>query len=244
MLSINLNNYLYSLLERMNHILQRPIIKYQQWDSTVMAAIWEKRGTLEPGQLANIKALYDNAKQHNRLNMSTYTYFYSKNSSISKAGYGRLYAVEKGSLERIEKTLRHSLCAKIYWDVDMVNAQPTILLQIAKKRGLNLSLLSKYVSHREIIIAQYMKMHNATREEIKEWFIKCIFGAAIPELHELQNELRQLANELRNEYTDLYDKIIKVKESNVIGTFLAYIAQTEECKCLLTMNDFFTNHGR
>ena len=46
-----------------------------------MAAIWEKRGTLDPGQLANIKALYDNAKQHNRLNISTYTYFYSKNSS-------------------------------------------------------------------------------------------------------------------------------------------------------------------
>lgn len=228
----------------MNHVLQIPITKYQQWDSTVMAAIWEKRGTLDPGQLANIKALYDNAKQHNRLNISTYTYFYSKNSSISKAGYGRLYAVEKGSLERIEKTLRHSLCAKMYWDVDMVNAQPTILYQIAKKRGLNLSLLSKYVSHREIIIAQFMKTHNATRDEIKEWFIKCIFGAVIPELHELQNELRQLANELRNEYTDLYDKIIKMKESNIIGTFLAYVAQTEECKCLLSMNDFLTKHGR
>ena len=57
----------------MNHVLQIPITKYQQWDSTVMAAIWEKRGTLDPGQLANIKALYDNAKQHNRLNISTYT---------------------------------------------------------------------------------------------------------------------------------------------------------------------------
>ena len=228
----------------MKQALLTPITKHQRWDTAVMASIWEKRGNLDPCQLGNIKALYDNAKQHNRLNLSTYTYYYSKNSCISRAGYGRLYSVEKGSLERIEKTLRHSLCAKIYWDIDMVNAQPTILSQMATQRGLHLSLLSQYISHRETIIAECMKKHNTTRDQVKEWFIKCIFGSAIPELQELQNELRQLANELRNEYTDLYDKIVKMKESNIIGTFLAYVAQTEECKCLLAMNDFLTKHGR
>jgi hypothetical protein len=221
-----------------------PIHTRQQWNTSVMAAIWKKRDSLDPGQLAAIKALYDNAKQHNRHNTSFYSYHYSKHSVISKAGYGRLYAIEKGSLERIEKTLRHSLCAGIYWDIDMVNAQPTILSQMATRRGLPLTLLSYYISHREQMITRLMDAHHLSRCEIKEWFIKCMFGAAVPELKELQTELRLLANELRNEYNELYEYVILLKEKNVIGTFLAYVAQTEECRCLVAMNDFFTSYGR
>lgn len=221
-----------------------PIHTRQQWNSSAMAAIWKKRNSLDPGQLAAIKALYDNAKHHNHLNTSLYSYHYSKHSAISKAGYGRLYALEKGSLERIEKTLRHSLCAGIYWDIDMVNAQPTILSQMAANRGLQLSILHHYVSHREQMITALMTAFHLSRCEVKEWFIKCIFGACIPELKELQTELRRLANELRNEFTELYDSIVLLKEKNIIGTFLAYVAQTEECRCLVAMNDFFTSHGR
>jgi len=221
-----------------------PIVKHQQWNATVMANIWKKHHELDPGQCANIKALYDNSKTHNRYNVSTFSYFYSKNSSISRAGYGRLYSNEKGSLERLEKSLRHSLCAGIYWDVDMVNAQPTILSQLAKHNGVPLTFLTYYVENRGAVLQKMMQEYNMSRDEVKEWIIKCIFGCKIPELKSLQTELRTLANELRNTYGDLYDKIKNTKEKNQIGTFLAYVAQTEECKCLLAMNDFFTKHGR
>ena len=221
-----------------------PIIKNQHWNATVMANIWKKHQQLDPGQCANIKALYDNAKANHRYNVSTYSYFYSKNSAISRAGYGRLYSNEKGSLERLEKSLRHSLCAGIYWDVDMVNAQPTILSQLAKHHGLSLTYLTYYAENRDTVLQKLMLEYNMTRDEVKEWIIKCMFGCKIPELKTLQTELRTLANELRNTYSDLYDKIIHTKEKNQIGAFLAYIAQTEECKCLLAMNDFFTKHGR
>ncbi len=219
-------------------------VKQQKWNPAAMANIWAKRNMLDPCQLSYIKALYDNAKNNNRLNISTFTYSYSKNSVISRAGYGRLYSVEKGSLERLEKSLRHSLCAGLYWDVDITNAQPTILSQIAKSRGLKVDFLSYYVSNRNEIITTLMNQFNMSRDDIKDWIIKCIFGSNIPELKQLQNELKSLAKELRDDYSDLYDKIVKTKEKNINGTFLAYIAQTEECKCLLAMNDFFTKHGR
>lgn len=218
--------------------------KHQKWNSTVMANIWKKRDMLDPGQLSYIKALYDNSKSNKRYNISTFTYSYSKNSSISRAGYGRLYSVEKGSLERLEKTLRHSLCAGIYWDIDITNAQPTILCQLAKSRGLKLDFLSYYVSNRNEIIKILMNQYNMTRDDVKEWIIKCVFGCNIPELKNLQSELKLLAKELRNDYSDLYDKVSKTKDKNTNGTFLAYIAQTEECKCLLAMNDYFTKNGR
>jgi hypothetical protein len=219
-------------------------IKHQKWNATVMANIWEKRRMLDPGQMASIQALYDNAKNHNRYHMSTFTYSYSKNSAISRAGYGRLYSIENGSLERLEKTLRHSLCAGIYWDIDIVNAQPTLLSQLAIKHGLKLDFLTNYVKNRNEIINNFMSFYNMTRDQVKEWIIKCIFGSNIPELKQLQSELRALANELRNEYADLYNKVSKTKEKNIIGTFLAYVAQTEECKCLLAMNDYFTQNRR
>ena len=66
--------------------------KYQKWNATAMANIWAKRKMLDPTQLSYIKALYDNAKAHGRYNVSVFTYNYSKNSAISRAGYGRLYS--------------------------------------------------------------------------------------------------------------------------------------------------------
>jgi len=61
-----------------------PIIKHQQWNATAMANIWKKHQQLDPGQCANIKALYNNAKANHRYNVSSYSYFYSKNSAIGR----------------------------------------------------------------------------------------------------------------------------------------------------------------
>lgn len=196
-----------------------PIVKYQTWNAKVMANIWAVRDTLDPGQLSHIKALYDNAKAHNKYNTSVFTYSYPTKSSISRLGYGRLYSQEKGGLEKIEKTLRHSLCAGIYWDIDMVNAQPTIFAQMASNRDLDLPNLTNYVLYRDEIIEKLMSQFGKTRDEVKEWIITCIFGARIPELESLQKELRTLANELRSEYNELYELIIKQKEANLIGHF-------------------------
>lgn len=225
-------------------ISQVSYTKYQKWNATVMANIWAKRKMLDPTQLSYIKALYDNAKAHGRYNVSVFTYGYSKNSSISRAGYGRLYSQEKGSLERLEKTLRHSLCSGLYWDIDMVNAQPSLLSQLSKRYGLKLNFLTQYENNRNEIIRKIMTELNMTRDEVKEWIIKCIFGSNIPELKQLQLELKTLANELRNDYNDLYDSVVKTKEKNIIGTFLAYVAQSEETKCLKLMDEYFTKNGR
>lgn len=238
-------------LGEMKRLIMQPILtpnrtikKYQRWNATVMANIWGKRNQLDAGQLANIKALYDNAKSNNQYNISSYTYGFSRKTAIGRAGYGRLYAIEKGSLERIEKTLRQSLCSGIYHDIDIVNAQPTILSQLAEKLDTPLSYLKQYVENRDKWIASAMQQYNMTRDEVKEWMIRCMFGSDIPELKALQNELKQLAHELRSIYGDLYDLVAKSKEKNIMGTFLAYVAQTEECRCLCAMDEYFTREGR
>lgn len=225
-------------------VLNTRIVKHQKWNAKVMGAIWEKRGELDEGQLANIKGLYDNAKRHNRMNVSTFTYGYSKKTPMSRGGYGRIYGIEKGSMERVEKTLRHSLCAGIYWDIDMVNAQPTILSQMAGLRKVSAKWLKYYVENREMLLCDLSKRMGMTRGDVKEWVIKCLFGCKIPELRSLQKEMQELSLELRNEYGELYDMIKAEKEKNLVGAFLAYVAQTEECKCLRAMDDYFTKNKR
>lgn len=219
-------------------------VKYQKWNSTAMANIWAKREMLDPTQKAHIQALYDNAKEHNRYNVSTFTYSYLKKSAISRAGYGRLYSHENGSIEKLEKTLRHALYAGQCFDIDMVNAQPTILSQLAAKRGLKLKHLTYLEKHRKELIKHFMTEFSMTKNDVKDMFIKCIFGSNVPGLRPLQLELQELYEKLREDYDELYDLVVKTKDKNIKGAFLAYVAQNEECRCLIAMNDFFTKNQR
>jgi hypothetical protein len=59
-------------------------------------------------------------------------------------------------------------------------------------------------------------------------------------------ELMQLYKKLVNdkEWQCLYELVKKKKEYNVKGTFLAYVAQTIECSCMLVMDRFMTMKGR
>jgi hypothetical protein len=219
-------------------------VKYQKWNPTAMACIWAKRNMLDPAQKAHIQALYDNAKEHNRYNVSTFTYSFLQKSAISRAGYGRLYSQENGSIEKLEKSLRHALYAGLCFDADLVNTQPTIFSQMAAKRGLKLKHLTYLEKNRSELIKHFMSEFNMTKSAVKELFIKCLFGSNVPELKPLQIELQSLFEKLREDFSELYELVVKTKDKNVKGAFLAYVAQTEECRCLLAMNDFFTKHNR
>lgn len=216
--------------------------KQQEWDAAVMAAIWKKRKILDPAEVNKLKHLYDNAKKNHRYNTSIIKYSYS-DSLAGARKYGRLYSIE-GGIERIEKTIRQSLCANLYWDIDIVNAQPTLLAQIGAKYGVKLRHLTYYVENRDEVIQRFMKHYNMSRDDVKDWIIKCLFGCAIPELKSLQTELESLASVLQDVYEELYSIVERMKDKNVDGSFLSYVAQTEECRCLLAMNEFFESHER
>ena len=51
----------------------------------------------------------------------------------SPTGYGRVYAQKGLSLALLRKQVRGTLCNGVYVDWDMVNAHPTILLQLLRR---------------------------------------------------------------------------------------------------------------
>ena len=219
------------------------ITKKQPWDGSAMVAIWKNREMYDSTQMKLLKHLIKSAKDNSFRNTSVVTYGYP-DTPIGKLKMGRLVSLSKGSLERVKKIYRHSLCAKLYFDIDMVNAQPVILSQLAKRYDVDVKNLQYYTDNREEVLQKMVDYYKISREDAKEWIIKCLFGAKIPELKFLREELESLASILGTKYPVVFNLVDELRDENKIGTFLAYVAQTEECKCLLAMNRFFESVGR
>jgi hypothetical protein len=84
------------------------------------------------------------------------------------------------SLSIFHRPTRHSLCKDAYIDIDMINAQPTIISEIVKITGDDISCewLNKYVKkpkkYREFI----MEHHNCSRDCAKNLPIVLMFGGS------------------------------------------------------------------
>jgi hypothetical protein len=81
------------------------------------------------------------------------------------------------SMSVMRRTLRHTLCNGIYIDIDMKNAQPTIITVIAKNNNYNkLVRLNDYVENRELYLQRVMTTHKVDRTTAKALFITMITG--------------------------------------------------------------------
>lgn len=88
---------------------------------------------------------------------------------------GRVYPEHGLSLAFLRSKIRNTL-AKGYVDIDMVNAHPTIALNICEKRGMDVPTLRYYVENREQALKDVMSERGVERKEAKNTFIKVMFG--------------------------------------------------------------------
>ena len=95
-------------------------------------------------------------------------YDYGKNSN----GQGRLYAQEY-SLQNIAKCFSGALMED-YQDFDMVNAQPTLLVDILKRQNMSSLHLNDYIANRENRIKELTTELKVKRSVAKMLFIKSI----------------------------------------------------------------------
>jgi hypothetical protein len=194
--------------------------------------LWSKRSELDPGQEAIINSIYNNKKSKSIEGKQSITYKLS-NEKAGKLGFGRLYG-NKGSLETLEKECRGTLCNEYYTDVDIVNCHPVLLVQYAKsKYDKDLVEVEKYVDNRE----DYLKATGLPRAEAKQSIIQILYGGKTEndKLKPMKREVQAFSKFLSTqaEYTELFE-YAKTKD-NIYGSFLSYILQTEERKCMLAM---------
>ena len=184
-------------------------------------------------------------KQRKNGNTNQITYKlgrYCKNELL-----GRLTAVGGIGLQCLQKDIRAALAERYYWDVDIVNAQPTLLVQYCDERGWKCDALKRYVANRDEVLTELMTTLDIPRWEAKERVVSLLFGASAIGLtpflvDELAPELRLVAKNIWDANTAALG-FLKNKD-NKLGKATAYILQTEERKCLLAIDRAFSRRGR
>jgi len=90
-------------------------------------------------------------------------------------GVGRYFAKGGLSLQNIPRKIRGSISEEFYYDLDMQNCHPVILLNLFKKHQINHSSLEKYVNSRDSVIAALCKKNpDVSKSEAKTLILKII----------------------------------------------------------------------
>jgi hypothetical protein len=166
----------------------------------------------------------------------------------AKAKLGRLQA--DNGLQGFPKPIRAMLAAALYWDVDGVNAQPTILLQLARKKkwAVHLPNLERYVAERDTVLRLLQADLNLSKDEVKQAIIAILFGGREKYKHAFLTGFREEMEKLRacawEEYGSLHalavakhaEKLKRGKPSaGPNACLLAIVLQTEECRVLTAL---------
>lgn len=169
---------------------------------------------------------------------------YKLGRDLKNEDVGRYFPLRGTGLQCCWADTRAALAKKYYWDVDMRNAQATLLEQYARKRGWTCDKLKYYNENRDDYIAELMEM-GMERWEAKEKVCRVMFGGSsegMPDffVNELQPELRKLMENIFSENKTKYSTVAK----RGVRTMMACVLQTEERLCLMAMDTSLAKQGR
>lgn len=97
---------------------------------------------------------------------------------MPKHKWGRTLPIDYLSLSIMKRSTRHTFCEGVYMDIDMVNAQPSILYQIATQNGMECEILRKYVETPKLYRENVMSFHTCDKDTAKKLFISLIMGGS------------------------------------------------------------------
>ena len=167
----------------------------------------------------------------------------SKNSTT-----GRYYS--KNGLQSMLREIRHTLCKNDYIDIDMVNAEATILLNYCKINNIEHDNLNYYIDHiKELIDDIILENPNLKYEDVKMNFLKIINGGAV-DAYLYQNdfvkdfceEMEVIRNEIvnLNKNIEAFVKKYKKDKHNISGSVTSYLYQFIENKIVMLADEYLT----
>lgn len=181
----------------------------------------------------------------NRTNGNQHVTNYKLGKDIKHADVGRWCALRGEGLQCVSRDCRAALAQRYYWDVDIRNAQPTLLQQYAEKHGWICDKLKSYNENRDDHVQDIQDTFQIERGEAKERVCRVMFGGMCEGLtpffvNELQPELRKLMENVYAANQKEYPSIAK----RGIRSLMALILQTEERKCLMALDTSLSRQGR
>lgn len=150
--------------------------------------------------------------------------------------YGRLFA-KSASLQGLPREIRGAIGTD-YYDVDMKNAHPTILLQYCKVNDIKAVWLEKYVNNREEILKDIGSKLDYTRDETKELVLHILNGKKregliVEFLQQFQKECSNIHESVTVLNKDIKKEVSRRKTNDInVSVFNVVICKIEN-KCLL-----------
>jgi hypothetical protein len=199
----------------------------------------ERLGRVEREALQRYYKARKNGNQHDTL--------YKLGKDVKHEHLGRFVAKGGIGLQCLPRDIRAALAQKYYWDVDMRNAQPTLLAQYATTRGWICEKVKHYITYREELLTEMETTFGIERWEAKDRITALCFGMTpSPDRYtpffvdEFQPEMAVL---MRNVFTEVKEQIGTVAKRGV-RSVMAFVLQTEERKVLLAMEASLAKQGR
>lgn len=190
---------------------------------------------------------------------------YDYGTDYRKAQLGRVYAKGATGLQSMWHQIRNAIAGEYYWDLDMVNAQPTILYAIATKNGWSAPLLGRYIAERDAVLAEAMAHYGVKRETAKDLFCRMLYlgteatwrDASAPGKHpypfalQFATEMATLAQLMVGKHADIRKTTNKVKglAKDDMGLdaqkgVMSFVLQTAEHKVLMAANGYLNSVAR
>lgn len=189
----------------------------------------------------------------------------------SQHNIGRRYA-EKHGFQKLSGRTRRSAAFKHYWDIDIVNSQPTILLNLCIQNNWSCVHLKYYCENREIVLNDIMGHYNVDKDSAKNLILRLFFGGsestwknevtncdfdflALPFLKKIEDEIKYIRLQIFADNTHIIPIAEKLCNSKIKSdtytfppdtqrTVLALKLQDEEDKILSCISTFFDTIGR
>tara|TARA_R110001592_G_scaffold74584_1_gene226534 strand:- start:3991 stop:6291 length:2301 start_codon:yes stop_codon:yes gene_type:complete len=178
---------------------------------------------------------------------------YTHSNKVS-GHFGRKYANisilsrNKGlSIQGLNGKVKGYLCGGLYYDVDMKNAQPSILLYLMKTYypDENFSNLKNYIKNRDWYLAKI----NSDRSIAKQKIVTMMNGKKATEssnmkIKLLDNEFKKAQNLLWDSSHSFMEELVKLRKHdahNKKGKFISLVLQTVEDKLLTKVISQFSN---
>ena len=228
-------------LNEMQWLIKSNLLKTSKWTSE-----WGFNIELE-NERQQIETMYKMAvSQKSKNKILPVSYFQSYGKDI-----GRVYPHKSLSLCAVRREIRHTLAGQHYYDIDMENAHPVILQQIAFNEGVECKYLTAYVQHREELLADIMDTYQVSRDQAKKLIIRICYGGEFSSWCQDCNVIPQgvlefvegLTGELTNIGKIIWERnshlqAIAKKSNNPQRTLMSYFAQDIECRLLSIMFEY------
>lgn len=165
------------------------------------------------------------------------TYHYTR----GKKGSSR-QTVSGVGLQNLKREIRQTIASDYYVDVDMVNSQPSILLNFCKSSGYPYNGIEYYVLNRDKCLQDL----GLPKAEAKQIPLSIINGKKMPEHQKIQ-WIRDFSNDVAYFhdmiakspiYRKKFDAVSSTKSYNVAGTVTSEILLEIENNILLSCEDF------